>query len=156
VPFVGQWQWRSAEHPGDLSVAERLCLGVFACDDVGFEQDAGSVQLTRRGGAKRDDLVQQKSCVPVDCYDEVLVIEEFERNKPGAYQLKYYAPGVGDIRVGWRGPEEEEKEGLELVKDVSLSPQGVAKARAGALELEKHAYEIKEYFGKTQPAKPTL
>ena len=100
--------------------------------------------------------VGQKSCVPVDCYDEVLVIEEFERNKPGAYQLKYYAPGVGDIRVGWRGPEEEEKEGLELVKDVSLSPQGVAKARAGALELEKHAYEIKEYFGKTQPAKPTL
>jgi hypothetical protein len=147
VPFVGQWQWRSAEHPGDLSVAERLCLGVFACDDVGFEQDAGSVQLTRRGGAKRDELVQQKSCVPVDCYDEVLVIEEFERNMPGAYQLKYYAPGVGDIRVGWRGPEEEEKEGLELVKDVSLSPQGVAKARAGALELEKHAYEIKEYFG---------
>ena len=100
--------------------------------------------------------VGQKSCVPVDCYDEVLVIEEFERNKPGAYQLKYYAPGVGDIRVGWRGPEEEEKEGLELVQDVSLSPQGVAKARAGALELEKHAYEIKEYFGKTQPAKPTL
>jgi hypothetical protein len=100
--------------------------------------------------------VGQKSCVPVDCYDEVLVIEEFERNKPGAYQLKYYAPGVGDIRVGWRGPEEEEKEGLELVKDVRLSPQGVAKARAGALELEKHAYELKEYFGKTQPAKPTL
>ena len=47
---------------------------------------------------------------------------EFERNKPGAYQLKYYAPGVGDVRVGWRGPEEEEKEGLELVKDVRLSP----------------------------------
>jgi hypothetical protein len=99
--------------------------------------------------------VGQKSCVPVDCYDEVLVIEEFERNKPGAYQLKYYAPGVGDIRVGWRGPEEEEKEGLELVQDVRLSPQGLAKARAKALELEKHAYEIKEYYRKTQPAKPT-
>jgi hypothetical protein len=38
--------------------------------------------------------------VPIDCYDEVLVIEEFERNKPGAFQLKYYAPGVGDVRVG--------------------------------------------------------
>jgi hypothetical protein len=100
--------------------------------------------------------VGQKSCVPVDCYDEVLVIEEFERNKPGAYQLKYYAPGVGDIRVGWRGPEEEEREGLELVQDVRLSPQGLAKARAKALELEKHAYEIKEYYRKTQPAKPTL
>jgi hypothetical protein len=101
--------------------------------------------------------VGQRSCVPLKCYDEVLVIEEYERNKPGAYQLKYYAPGVGDIRVGWRGPEEEEKEGLELVKDVHLSPQAVAKARAGALKLEKHAYQIKDYYRKTHPAKkPTL
>ena len=100
--------------------------------------------------------VGQKTCVPIDCYDEVLVIEEFEKNKPGAFQLKYYAPGVGDVRVGWRGPEEEEKEGLELVKDVRLSSQGVAKARANALEMEKHAYQIKEYYRKTQPAKPTL
>jgi hypothetical protein len=28
------------------------------------------------------------------------VIEEFERNKPGACQLKYYVPWVGDVRVG--------------------------------------------------------
>jgi len=100
--------------------------------------------------------VGQKTCVPVKCYEQVLVIEEFERDKPGAYQLKYYAPGVGDVRVGWRGPEEEEKEGLELVKDVHLGPQGVAKARAKALKMEKHAYQIKEYYRKTKPAKPTL
>src|SRR5919112_117112 len=78
--------------------------------------------------------VGKKSCVPIDCYDEVLVIEEFERNKPGAFQLKYYASGVGDVRVGWRGAEEDEKEGLELVKDARLSPQGVANARAQALK----------------------
>ena len=100
--------------------------------------------------------VGQKTCVPVNCYEDVLVIEEFERNKPGAYQLKYYAPGVGDVRVGWRGPGEEEKEGLELVKDVRLSPQALAKARASALKMEKHAYQIKDYYRKTQPAKPTL
>jgi hypothetical protein len=99
--------------------------------------------------------VGQKTCVPVDCYEDVLVIEEFERNKPGAYQLKYYAPGVGDIRVGWRGPEEEEKEGLDLVKDERLSPEALAKARAEALKLEKRAYQIKDYYGKTQPAKPS-
>jgi hypothetical protein len=63
---------------------------------------------------------------------------------------------VGDVREGWRGPKEEEKEGLELVEDVGLSPQALSKARANALELEKHAYEIKEYYRKTQPAKPTL
>src|SRR5918995_1524474 len=100
--------------------------------------------------------VGQNSCVPVDCYDDVLVIEEFERNKPGAFQLKYYASGVGDIRVGWRGPEEEEKEGLELVKEVGLGPQGMHNARAEALKMENHAYQIKDYYRKTQPAKPTL
>jgi hypothetical protein len=100
--------------------------------------------------------VGQKTCGPVKCYGEVFVIEEFERNKPGAYQLKYYAPGVGDVRVGWRGPEEEEKEGLDLVKDVRLSPEALTKARANALKLEKHAYAIKEFYSKTQPAKPTL
>jgi hypothetical protein len=100
--------------------------------------------------------VGQKTCVPVDCYEDVLVIEEFERNKPGAFQLKYYAPGVGDVRVGWRGPEEEEKEGLDLVEDVRLGPDALAKARADALKLEKHAYEIKDFYRKTQPAKPTL
>jgi hypothetical protein len=99
--------------------------------------------------------VGQNTCVPVKCYEDVLVIEEFERNIPGAYQLKLYAPGVGDIEVGWRGPEEEEKERLELVKDVRLSPQGLAKARANALELEKRAYQIKDYYRKTQPAEPT-
>jgi hypothetical protein len=100
--------------------------------------------------------VGQNTCVPVKCYEDVLVIEEFEKGEPGAYQLKYYAPGVGDVRVGWRGAEEEEKERLELVEDVRLSPQALAKARADALKLEKHAYEIKEHYRKTQPAKPTL
>ena len=98
--------------------------------------------------------VGQNTCVPVKCHEEVLVIEEFERNKPGAYQLKYYAPGVGDVRVGWRGPEEEEKEGLDLVKDVRLSPEALAEARADALELEERAYELKEFYRGTQPAKP--
>ena len=57
----------------------------------------------------------QKTCVPVECYKNVLVTEEFNPDEPGAYQLKYYAPGVGNVRVGWRGEKEEEKETLELV-----------------------------------------
>ncbi|MGH8990343.1 MAG: hypothetical protein ACRDZ7_02315, partial [Acidimicrobiia bacterium] len=35
----------------------------------------------------------EKTCVTAGCYDNVLVIDEFERAKPGAHQLKYYAPG---------------------------------------------------------------
>src|ERR687889_2000818 len=43
----------------------------------------------------------QKSCVPVKCYNNVLVIEEFEQGVPGVFHLKYYAPKVGLVRVGW-------------------------------------------------------
>ena len=57
--------------------------------------------------------------------------------------------------MGRRGPEEE-KEGLDLVKDVRFGPEVLAKSRANALKLEEHAYKIKEFYSKMQPAKPTL
>jgi hypothetical protein len=59
------------QHLGDLSVAERLSLGVIAYD-VGFEQDAGSVQLTRWGAARRDELVQVHSLLFAEL-DEVFL-----------------------------------------------------------------------------------
>jgi hypothetical protein len=92
--------------------------------------------------------VSQKTCVPVGCYDDVLVIEEFEPTKPGASQLKYYARGVGNVRVGWRGEEEEEREEMVLVRMVKLSPAALAEARRTALELESRAY----MYGRTAPA----
>ncbi|MDQ4026470.1 MAG: hypothetical protein M3214_00245 [Actinomycetota bacterium] len=94
----------------------------------------------------------QKTCVPVDCYDDVLVMEEFEVRKPGAFQLKYYAPDVGNIRVGWRGPKEEEKETLVLVDLVNLGPQALARIRRQALALEERAYKISKVYQDTTPA----
>jgi hypothetical protein len=94
--------------------------------------------------------MDQRTCVPVDCYDNVLVMEEFERRKPGAFQLKYYAPGVGGVRVGWRGPKEEEKETLVLADLVKLTQDDLAKARREALALERRAYKIsKDVYGRT-------
>ena len=71
----------------------------------------------------------------------------------GAFQLKFYAPGVGNVRVGWRGAKETEREVLELVDLVHLSPKALAEARADALELERRAYVIrKDLYGQTRPA----
>lgn len=81
----------------------------------------------------------QKTCVKVGCYENVLVTEEFEPTKPGAFQLKYYARGVGNIRTGWRGEAEEERETLELVKLLQLSPAELLAVRAEALKLEARA-----------------
>ena len=89
----------------------------------------------------------QKTCVPAGCFEDVLVIDEFAPTQPGAHQLKYYARGVGNVRVGWRG-EDPDREVLVLDKVVHLSPEAMATARAKALELETRAY----VYGLTPPA----
>jgi len=97
----------------------------------------------------------QKTCVPVKCYNNVLVIEEFENGVPGVFHLKYYAPKVGLVKVGWRGANEVEKETLELVKRQQLSSKELAKARKTALSLDNRAYKRSaEVYGKTPKAKP--
>ena len=98
----------------------------------------------------------QKVCVPVDCYENVLVTEEFEPSIPGVYQLKYYASGVGNIRVGWRGKKQDERETLELVELKHLSPKALAEVRKAAMELDRRAYERSEVYRDTQPAEHTL
>ena len=81
----------------------------------------------------------QELCVPVDCYTDVVVIDEFNPDEPGAHQLKYYAPGVGGIRVGWRGAKEEEREVLELVSLEHLSPAEMDEVRRAVLAQEARA-----------------
>ncbi len=102
----------------------------------------------------RGQVVQmgQQTCVPVDCYEGVLVTEEFSQSEPDAFQIKFYAPGVGNVRVSWRGADAT-KEELSLVDLIQLEPQALAEARAAALELEERAYEIsKEVYDQTPPA----
>jgi hypothetical protein len=95
-----------------------------------------------------------KTCVPVRCYTDVLLVEEFNPDEPGKSQLKYYAPGVGNVRVGWKGAKEDSKETLVLAKVIRLSDAALANARHEALALEKHAYQIsKKVYGRTAPMK---
>jgi hypothetical protein len=93
----------------------------------------------------------QETCVPAGCYKDVLVNAESSLGEANAFQLKYYASGVGEVRVGWKG-EDASHEELQLVELVQLSPEALAEIRALALEVEKHAYEISpDLYGKTKP-----
>jgi hypothetical protein len=110
---------------------------------------APAVEFTDRAAVY---LMGQKTTVPIGSYEDVLVIEEYNKEEPGAYQLKYYAPGVGSVRVGWRG-EVTDQETLELVRIEELSAEELAKAGDEALKLERHAYEIsKDVYGATKPS----
>ena len=95
----------------------------------------------------------QETCVPVDCLADVLVVAAASPAEPDAFQLKYYAREVGEIRVDWRGADATQ-EVLELVEFMPLSSESLAQVRALALALERHAYEIsKDVYALTQPAK---
>jgi len=94
-----------------------------------------------------------RTCVPEGCYGDVVVVEEFERGVPGAFQDKYYAPGVGVVRVGWRGENDDSKEVLVLVDSRTLSSEEMDQVRADARAMEDRAYRIsKDVWGTTPRA----
>ena len=95
-----------------------------------------------------------ETCIFDGCYKDVLVTEEWDAAEPAARQLKYYAPGLGNVRVDWAG-RDEEQEVLTLVSHTQLSPPALAQVRAEALRLERRAYAVsKEVYGRTPPAQP--
>jgi hypothetical protein len=90
--------------------------------------------------------------VQVDCYKDVLVISESSLGEVDAYQLKYYARNVGEVRVGWKG-EDATQEDLELIELAQLSPDELAELHAMVLEFEKSAYErSQDVYARTSPA----
>lgn len=98
----------------------------------------------------------EKTCVPVNCYENVLVIAESSLDEENAFQLKYYARGVGEVRVGWRGDDASQEE-LELVKLTQLDPEDMKNLRTEALELERNAYKIsKNVYGRTPPIESVI
>lgn len=108
-----------------------------------------AVDWTDRGEVIRTGV---EDCVPVGCYEDVIVIEEWALDEPDARQLKFYARGVGNIRVGWSGSEQQEQETLELVEFRQLSADELEDARDAALVLEERAYDIMhDVYGHTAP-----
>ena len=162
--------WRMGEYPEEYQdgeiIASPTWIHGYEYARAGIMMQAspqpGTPSYSEGWGPKVDwtdrgqvDQAGQNSCVPVDCYEDVLVIAETSRSEPDAEQLKYYARNVGNIRVGWRGSGEKTKETLELVALEQLSVEDLAEVRAQAILLEKSAFErSKKVYAKTSPLEP--
>lgn len=113
-----------------------------------------AVEWTDRGQV---DQVGQRTCVPAGCYDSALVIAETSAGEPDAQQLKFYARGTGNVRVGWRGAGEKTQEMLELVRVERLDTTAMDEVRAQALKLEASAYQHSAtVYAHTRPAERTV
>ena len=93
-----------------------------------------------------------KTCVPLKCYEDVLVIDEYNPDTPDAHQLKYYARGAGNVRVGWAGALDDTQEVLELTSLEQLDAAAMTELRDLAFAMEKRAYRLSpDVYGTTTP-----
>jgi hypothetical protein len=96
----------------------------------------------------------ERVCVSTGCYHKVTEIAEFEPDVPRAFQNKFYAPGVGNVAVGWSGANEDDHETLHLVRLRHLSAAQQAQIRHRALVLQASAYRHSPgVYGRTAPAR---
>jgi hypothetical protein len=98
----------------------------------------------------------QSTCVKLGCYDNVLINDEYSPGDPqGGHQRKYYAPGVGNIRVVPAGGQQAEK--LELVSLSHLCPNEYAPFLQAALDQDHRGYHIAPgIYSQAPPVQETL
>jgi hypothetical protein len=98
----------------------------------------------------------QHVCVPVGCFDNVLVTDEWAPNDPsGGHHRKYYVAGLGLIRVD--AIHDTNPEVLHLARTTHLCPKALDEKREQALKEDNRGYQISpDVFGHTGHAKRTL
>jgi hypothetical protein len=162
--------WRMGEYPeeyeGGKFITAKPWIHGFEGAQAGIEMPAEprvgtpsyaqgwgpAVGWTDRGQV---DSVGQQTCVRAGCYEDVVVIRETSAAEPDAYQFKYYARGLGNVRVGWSGAADPTKETLELARVERLDAAGLSEIRAKAMELERSAYQrSRTVYANTPPAEP--
>jgi len=101
----------------------------------------------------RIDQLEAQACAPVGCFDDVLVVDEWDplAQPDDGHQLKHYAPGVGPVRVTPKGGVEQET--LVLAEQNRLDAAELDEVREGALRLDQRAYQFKPaIWSATSPA----
>jgi len=112
----------------------------------------GFSQKIKFGDMAKVAKVGQHLCVKAGCFDDVLVVDEWNSFEPDAHQLKYYAPGTGNILI--EPVDDPDNERLELVSVGRLSGDQMAKAREDALALDRRAFDTIPMYRSTSPARP--
>ncbi len=160
--------WRMGEYPQEYKdgkfVASQTWIHGFEGARAGImmmaKPQTGTPSYSQGWGpavAWRDrgqvDQMNQEITVPAGSYKYVLVIAETSASENDDVQeLKWYAPGVGNVRVSWRGKGDKTKEFLELTRFDHLDASHVAKIREEALKLEKIAYVVSKNVYAHTPA----
>ena len=81
----------------------------------------------------------QSTCVPYGCLGDVVITDEFSPDEPdGGGSQKYYAPGVGNVRI--EPLNSADQESLQLTSFGTLGEKARQKANVRTLRLDARAY----------------
>jgi hypothetical protein len=95
--------------------------------------------------------IGQRTTVPFGSFSNVVVTEEEDAFDPaGGIQTKFYAPGVGIVRIG--AINDPQAETLTLTNFARLSEDALENARAEALKLDARGYQFSDVYIQTPPA----
>jgi len=118
---------------------------------VGAQYREGLVRAIQFDDVSRIARTGQVTCVPADCYRQVLVVDETSPNDPASgHQIKYYSPRAGLVRVSARGGDAQEFLTLAAVRH--LDDSALAKVRAAALAMDRRAYQVSKVYRATESA----
>lgn len=124
-------------------------IHMLAHPDAGSQYVEGRVRAIEFYDLTRVIGTGQAICVPAHCFRHVLVTDEWSPGQAG-HQIKYYAPGVGLVRVGARGGDSREYLSLTGVRH--LGPAGLTRVRAAVLAMDRRGYRLSQIYRVTQPA----
>lgn len=92
-------------------------------------------------------------CVPTGCYNDVMVIDEFNPLDPpsAGHQRKFYSAGTGLVKV--TAVSGADQEFMDLVKIKKLSRSELESVNAQALKQDRRGYTVsKDVYAKTPRA----
>jgi len=87
----------------------------------------------------------RETCQASACLRRVLMVDEWSPNDPaGGHQIKFYAPGVGLVRVGARGGDSREY--LRLAAVTHLTGPAMARVRAAAEAMDRRGHRVSPVY----------
>lgn len=93
----------------------------------------------------------QRACAAVACYSDLLVIDERSPLDPtGGSQRKFYAAGVGNVKITAVGGKDGET--LTLAEYRRLGAAEMNVVRAAALAMDRRGHSISDVYGETSLA----
>lgn len=90
------------------------------------------------------------ACSDLRCYDHVLLVDETSPLDPtSGTQTKYYAPGVGLVRIGAIGGDSRERERLSRLRH--LGPAELQAVDKAVMEMDRRGHHVSPVWSRTAP-----